>query len=149
MSDWSLYIWDLPAGQHVGNVDYRGTMFDLGRRISVTLTERVEIEDNGNLVEQDWPRDPLLIIHSRGSTELRVHMLRHADAEGSEGHVERRQRPLHILPAITVPSSCDILCLASIGKTAVAGGIDASVRVLDIITGECRWVLLGHTDAGK
>ena len=149
VSDWSLYIWDLPGGQHVGNVDYRGTMFDLGRRISVPLSERVEIEDNGNLVGQDWPRDPLLIIHSRGSTELRVHMLRHADAEGSEGHVERRHRPLHLLPAIPVSSSCDILCLASIGRTAIAGGNDASVRVLDIITGECRWVRLCHTDAGK
>jgi len=38
--------------------------------------------------------------------------------------------------------------LAARGRTLVSGSYDGHVRVWDIITGECRWVLAGHTKKG-
>lgn len=39
--------------------------------------------------------------------------------------------------------------LAACGRTLVSGSYDCTVRVWDIITGTCKWVLVGHTQKGK
>ncbi|KAJ7108575.1 WD40 repeat-like protein [Mycena epipterygia] len=38
-----------------------------------------------------------------------------------------------------------VRALAARGRTLVSGSSDGTVRVWDLITGVCRWVLLGHT----
>ena len=40
---------------------------------------------------------------------------------------------------------CD---LAAQGRTLVSGSVDTRVRVWDTITGECKWILTGHTGEG-
>lgn len=39
--------------------------------------------------------------------------------------------------------------VATHGRTAVSGSYDRTVRVWDIITGECKFVLTGHTEKVK
>lgn len=38
--------------------------------------------------------------------------------------------------------------LAARGRTLVSGSYDCSVRIWDIITGECKFVLRGHSQKG-
>ena len=42
-----------------------------------------------------------------------------------------------------------VRALAARGRTLVSGSYDCTVRILDIITGACRWVLVGHTQKGR
>ena len=42
-----------------------------------------------------------------------------------------------------------VRALTARGRTLVSGSYDGTVRVWDIITGECKWVLVGHTQEGK
>jgi len=42
-----------------------------------------------------------------------------------------------------------VRALAARGRTLVSGSYDHTVRVWDIITGVCKWVLSGHTQKGK
>jgi WD40 repeat protein len=41
-----------------------------------------------------------------------------------------------------------VRALAARGRTVVSGSYDTMVRVWDIVTGTCRWVLEGHTQKG-
>jgi len=41
-----------------------------------------------------------------------------------------------------------VRALAARGRTLVSGSYDSMVRVWDIITGTCKWVLVGHTQKG-
>lgn len=38
--------------------------------------------------------------------------------------------------------------LAARGRTLVSGSYDCTVRIWDIISGECKWALVGHTQKG-
>jgi WD40 repeat protein len=42
-----------------------------------------------------------------------------------------------------------VRALAARGRTLVSGSYDSMVRVWDIITGTCKWVLVGHTQKGR
>lgn len=42
-----------------------------------------------------------------------------------------------------------VRALAARGRTLVSGSYDTHVRVWDIITGECKWILTGHTQKGQ
>jgi F-box and WD-40 domain protein CDC4 len=41
-----------------------------------------------------------------------------------------------------------VRALAARGRTLVSGSYDCTVRIWDIVTGECKWVLVGHTQKG-
>lgn len=41
-----------------------------------------------------------------------------------------------------------VRALAARGRTLVSGSYDCTVRIWDIITGENKWVLVGHTQKG-
>jgi WD40 repeat protein len=41
-----------------------------------------------------------------------------------------------------------VRALAARGRTLVSGSYDCMVRIWDIITGQCKWVLAGHTQKG-
>ena len=42
-----------------------------------------------------------------------------------------------------------VRALAARGRMLVSGSYDCTVRIWDIITGECKWVLVGHTQKGE
>lgn len=41
-----------------------------------------------------------------------------------------------------------VRALAARGRTLVSGSYDCTIRVWDLVTGACRWVLVGHTQKG-
>lgn len=41
-----------------------------------------------------------------------------------------------------------VRALAAHGRTLVSGSYDSTVRVWDIVNGECRFILTGHTQKG-
>lgn len=41
-----------------------------------------------------------------------------------------------------------VRALAAHGRTLVSGSYDATVRVWDIVTGDCKFILTGHTQKG-
>ena len=41
-----------------------------------------------------------------------------------------------------------VRALGARGRTLVSGSYDCTVRIWDIITGACKWVLVGHTQKG-
>jgi F-box and WD-40 domain protein CDC4 len=41
-----------------------------------------------------------------------------------------------------------VRALAARGRTLVSGSYDCTVRIWDIITGTCKWILVGHTQKG-
>jgi len=41
-----------------------------------------------------------------------------------------------------------VRALAARGRTLVSGSYDCTVRIWDIVTGECKWILIGHTQKG-
>ena len=43
----------------------------------------------------------------------------------------------------------EVRCLESFGRTSVTAGPDGSVRIWDILTGECKMVLIGHAASGN
>ncbi|PPQ81408.1 hypothetical protein CVT26_007680 [Gymnopilus dilepis] len=143
-----LYIWDLLAGRNLGTVvvldglSYKPT-------ISAPETELVEIEENGMLIKQEWPDIPLLIISSKANSEFETHLniyiLECPDTEHTFGRLQRVEDSFVVLPVKIIRPTHWVYCIASMGRTAVTGGWDAIIRVWDIITGECRLVLIGHT----
>lgn len=42
-----------------------------------------------------------------------------------------------------------VRALAARGRILVSGSYDCNVRIWDIITGACKWVLSGHTQKGR
>ena len=136
----SLFIWDLSTGQSLGSV---GLDFSHTPRISAPESELVDIEQNGISVRQEWPKKPVLIITTTDSPRLRVFM-RHSD-----GSAEEEQGESTMQPVTTIRPDHLVYGLSSRGRTAVTGGHDATVRVWDIMTGECQLVLLGHTAYSK
>jgi F-box and WD-40 domain protein CDC4 len=41
-----------------------------------------------------------------------------------------------------------VRALAARGRTLVSGSYDCTVRVWDLVTGACKWILVGHTQKG-
>ncbi len=58
-----------------------------------------------------------------------------------------RENPYHI--RLLEGHTHAVRALAAHGRTLVSGSYDATVRVWDIITGECKFTLTGHTQKGK
>ncbi|PPQ78476.1 hypothetical protein CVT26_005149 [Gymnopilus dilepis] len=144
-SSCSLYFWDLSASKSLGSL----ALNDPWHNVSVSSPGLmpVAIEENGELVREEWPKMPVLIVCSPQDQSLRIYTL-HDSAAGSNYWritTENAQESPALLPTLTIsPIPGTTRCLASIGRTAVTGGLDATVRVWDIITGECRQVLIGH-----
>lgn len=162
-----LYIWDLSARKHIGSVICSTEFF-----MSVSLPSG-EISEDGELegTFPGWHQNPALVVASpaegRNGDNLATYVLNHPDAENIEGSIERTRKPLRgfrglghkrngitqgyllMRPATTICSIHTVYCLASMGRTALTGGLDGTVRDWDITTGKCQMVFIGHTAAGK
>ncbi|PPQ75805.1 hypothetical protein CVT26_001456 [Gymnopilus dilepis] len=143
----ALYFWDLRAGEHLGTLELPDIWVYV--KVSSPKIELVEMEENGKLAREEWPKNTTLIVCSAQGQFLRAYTL-HRSSTGSTGDDvdEGVQENSTMLPTMTISLSHSAGCHASIGRTAVTGGFDASVRVWDIITGECRLVLIGHYSGG-
>ncbi|PPR01435.1 hypothetical protein CVT26_015438 [Gymnopilus dilepis] len=139
-----LYIWDLSARKHIGTVKSNASHFDTFASVSLPSTD---IPDHGQRSSSGWPQDPLLIVCSDtyvgSAANLATYVLNHPSAEHVEGDNERSQGPQ--LPMMTIYRIRRIFCLASMGRMALTGGWDNTVRNWDIMTGQCQMVFIGHT----
>ncbi|PPQ70150.1 hypothetical protein CVT26_014443 [Gymnopilus dilepis] len=127
----SMSFWDLSVGKLLNGV----TLPDHFSHptISIPYRELIETEENGNLVKEEWPKNEMLILCSPGAEVLCV-----VAVHRSGGHDNPIMAPLMTLPIHAAVTHF------SMGKTVITGGADATVRVWDITTGECRLVLMGH-----
>ena len=109
------------------------------------------------VAETEWQKGPLLIVaDSDGTPEiqhkpslLQIYLI-HDIATGSTGVPTKSGQGFpSVLPKISISPIHLVRCLVSMGRTAVTGGYDATVRLWDIIRGECHMVLMGHANTGK
>ncbi|PPQ82682.1 hypothetical protein CVT26_000883 [Gymnopilus dilepis] len=140
-----LYIWDLSARKHIGtamrNVDY----FRIFVSISLPFAD-IPGDSQRSLPERH--RDPLLIVCSLTNgtvANLETYVLIHPDAENIDGGIERTEEILLMTPETTICPIHEVFCFGSMGRTALTGGKDGTVRAWDIIAGTCELVLIGHT----
>nr|GAT58305.1 WD40 repeat-like protein [Mycena chlorophos] len=134
-TDRTVRIWDLVGGRclHVF-----GGHTSTVRVMAVVQPEWVAMEDG---TREQWPKEPLIVSGSRDHT-MRVWTLpKPGDASYSSlddagpYHLQHLQGHEHAVRAV-----------AARGRTVVSGSYDRTVRVWDPITGQCRLVLVGHTE---
>lgn len=167
-TDRTVRIWDLEKGRctHVFG-GHKSTV----RCLAIVKPEMLDIEtEDGGIRRERWPKRTLIVTGSRDHT-LRVWKLPKAhepdffflpEEEGSD-HVEVRASSCSICKRLIFAQVADhnryhlrllaghgsaVRALAARGRTLVSGSYDHTVRVWDIITGVCRWVLSGHTQKG-
>ncbi|KAJ7217003.1 WD40 repeat-like protein [Mycena pura] len=140
-TDRTVRIWDLVSGRctHVF-----GGHTSTVRCLAIVHPEWVEMEDGR---QEKWPKRSLIVTGSRDHT-LRVWTLpRSGDAPYScfdEGDPDDADdNPYHRL--FLEGHDHAVRALAARGRTLVSGSYDCTVRVWDLVTGTCRWVLTGHT----
>jgi F-box and WD-40 domain protein CDC4 len=149
-SDRTVRVWDLSSGRctHVF-----GGHTNTVRALSIVKPERVNTEDG---TAEDWPRRPLIVSGSRdhtlrvwtlpqpGDAEYRCYGADDAEVDPAEDDVDNN--PYHLLHLEGHDDT--VRALAARGRTLVSGSYDCTVRVWDIISGKCKWVLAGHTQKG-
>ncbi|KAF7363957.1 WD40 repeat-like protein [Mycena sanguinolenta] len=140
-TDRTVRIWDLVSGRctHVF-----GGHTSTVRCLAIVQPEWVEMDDGRR---EKWPKRALIVTGSRDHT-LRVWTLpRSGDAGYScfdEGDPDDADdNPYHRL--FLEGHDHAVRALAARGRTLVSGSYDCTVRVWDLVTGECKWILVGHT----
>lgn len=167
-TDRTVRIWDLSTGKctHVF-----GGHTSTVRCLAIVKPMWVDV--NGR--KEKWPKRTLIVTGSRDHT-LRVWKLpRQGDPEyrcvGADGEdvdpaeVSTRwfefsailicmllqedvnRNPYHV--RLLAGHTHAVRALAAHGRTLISGSYDTTVRVWDIITGDCKWTLDGHSQKGK
>ncbi|KAF9495817.1 WD40 repeat-like protein [Pleurotus eryngii] len=149
-TDRTVRIWDLSTGRcsHVFS-GHTSTV----RCLAIVKPEIIDVELDGRIMtRQKWPKRPLVVTGSRDHS-LRVWTLprpdepeyqgfgaEDTDADPGEDADENPYHRLHL-----EGHTLAVRALAARGRTLVSGSYDCTVRIWDIITGACKWVLEGHT----
>ncbi|EJU00171.1 WD40 repeat-like protein [Dacryopinax primogenitus] len=136
-TDRTVRVWDLRTGTN--------THVFAGHTSTVRCLQIVEKGDNGT-----WPRRRMIITGSRDNSLRLWYLPREGDAEykspgTGEGDTDRdepQRNPYHV--RLFAGHTSAVRALAARGKTLVSGSYDCTVRVWDMSTGECRFVLSGH-----
>ncbi|EJD53109.1 WD40 repeat-like protein [Auricularia subglabra TFB-10046 SS5] len=150
-TDRTVRIWDLETGRctHVF-----GGHTSTVRCLAIVKPVWVDVEvDEFTKRRERWPKRTLIVTGSRDHT-LRVWKLpREGDEEykcygadnGDDGDPTEDvdDNPYH--ERLLEGHDHAVRALAARGRTLVSGSYDCTVRVWDIITGACKWVLVGHT----
>ncbi|KAJ3552805.1 hypothetical protein NM688_g3964 [Phlebia brevispora] len=150
-TDRTVRIWDLTTGRctHVF-----GGHTSTVRCLAIVKPEFIDVENEGGVITREkWPKRPLIVTGSRdhslrvwtlprpGDDEYRCYGADDAEVDPSEEEVD--ENPYHRLHLEGHDHA--VRALAARGRTLVSGSYDCTVRIWDIITGQCKWVLVGHT----
>ncbi|PPQ96505.1 hypothetical protein CVT26_010440 [Gymnopilus dilepis] len=142
-----LNFWDLSTRKSIGTV-FGASAIGGNRCVSCPKSELIQVEENGVLVSQQWPKNRLLLVLSTNDADseaLHVYVLHNEHAGRTNEHTAGSHDPPPLVPATTISPIHRVACLASTGRTALTGGYDGTLRVWDIMSGQCRMVLIGHT----
>ncbi|KAF9818666.1 hypothetical protein IEO21_02646 [Rhodonia placenta] len=150
-TDRTVRIWDLTTGRctHVF-----GGHTSTVRCLAIVKPEWIDVENEGGVITREkWPKRPLIVTGSRdhslrvwtlpkpGDDEYRCYGADDTEVDPSEEDVE--DNPYHKL--LLEGHDHAVRALAARGRTLVSGSYDCTVRIWDIITGQCKWVLGGHS----
>ncbi|KAI0958053.1 hypothetical protein AcW1_006241 [Taiwanofungus camphoratus] len=150
-TDRTVRIWDLESGRctHVF-----GGHTSTVRCLAIVKPEWIDVQNEGGVVTREkWPKRPLIVTGSRdhslrvwtlpkpGDDEYRCYGADDTEIDPSEEDVE--DNPYHKLHLEGHDHA--VRALAARGRTLVSGSYDCTVRIWDIISGTCKWVLIGHT----
>lgn len=139
-TDRTVRIWDLGTGKctHVFEGHTRTV-----RCLVIVRPELVDVENpDGTKRKEKWPKRSLIVAGSRDNGMSVWTLPNPGDPEFLESK-DLADNPYHRLH-LTGHDGC-VRGLAARGRTAVSGSYDNSLRVWDIIDGNCKWVLQGHT----
>ncbi|KAL0946467.1 hypothetical protein HGRIS_012686 [Hohenbuehelia grisea] len=149
-TDRTVRIWDLSTGvcTHVF-----GGHTSTVRCLAIVKPEIIDVEhEGGGITREKWPKRPLIVTGSRDHS-LRVWTLPRpgepdyaasgTDEVEADPAEDAEQNPYHRLHLEGHDHA--VRALAARGRTLVSGSYDCSVRIWDIITGACKWTLIGHT----
>ncbi|KAL0067088.1 SCF ubiquitin ligase complex subunit cdc4 [Marasmius tenuissimus] len=114
-----------------------------------------EFGGDGPPRREKWPKRPLIVTGSRdhslrvwilprkGEQEFKCASSGNGREDGADGDVcDAEENPYHLLHLEGHDHA--VRALAARGRTLVSGSYDCNVRVWDIATGKCRFVLTGH-----
>ncbi|KAL4244811.1 putative E3 ubiquitin ligase complex SCF subunit sconB [Abortiporus biennis] len=150
-TDRTVRIWDLETGRctHVF-----GGHTSTVRCLAIVKPEWIDVENEGGIITREkWPKRPLIVTGSRdhslrvwtlpkpGDDEYRCYGADDTEVDPSEEEVD--DNPYHKLHLEGHDHA--VRALAARGRTLVSGSYDCTVRIWDIITGKCKWTLVGHT----
>ncbi|KAG6828103.1 hypothetical protein H0H92_009188 [Tricholoma furcatifolium] len=151
-TDRTVRIWDLTTGRctHVF-----GGHTSTVRCLAIVKPEWVDVEqEGGGFAKERWPKRALIVTGSRDHS-LRVWTLprpgepEYRCFEADDGEVDptdvcdAEENPYHRVHLEGHDHA--VRALAARGRTLVSGSYDCSVRIWDIVTGQCKHVLTGHT----
>ncbi|KZT52734.1 WD40 repeat-like protein [Calocera cornea HHB12733] len=137
-TDRTVRVWDLRTGLN--------THVFAGHTSTVRCLQIVEKGENGA-----WPRRRMIITGSRDNSLRLWYLPREGEAEykspgtNEPDHTDRdepNRNPYHV--RIFQGHTSAVRALAARGSTLVSGSYDCTVRVWDMASGECRFVLSGH-----
>jgi len=109
------------------------------RCLAIVQPVWVEMEDGRR---EKWPKRALIVTGSRDHT-LRVWTLPRSGETEYSNPENADDNPYHRL--FLEGHDHAVRALAARGRTLVSGSFDCTVRVWDLVTGACKWVLAGHT----
>ncbi|EIW84744.1 WD40 repeat-like protein [Coniophora puteana RWD-64-598 SS2] len=150
-TDRTVRIWNLETGKctHVF-----GGHTSTVRCLAIVKPEWIEVEgENGVVSREKWPKRSVIVTGSRDHSlrvwalprprdpEYRCFTAEDQEADPSEEDVD--ENPYHLMHLEGHDHA--VRALAARGRILVSGSYDCTVRIWDIVTGECKWVLVGHT----
>ncbi|OBZ65705.1 Cell division control protein 4 [Grifola frondosa] len=132
-TDRTVRIWDLSTG--------RCTHIFGGHTSTVRCLAIVKPELIDYVNERGRPFAESLDVAEARDDEYRCYGADDTEIDPSEEDVEDNPYHKHHLEG----HDHAVRALAARGRTLVSGSYDCTVRIWDIITGQCRYVLTGHT----
>lgn len=151
-TDRTVRIWDLATGK---NTHIFSGHTSTVRCLAIVRPTWVDVDGR----KERWPKKTLIVTGSRDNT-LRVWRLPgrsdpeyrstgadREDMDAGDVQDDAADNPFHL--RLLQGHDQAVRALAAHGRTLVSGSYDCTVRVWDIITGGCRWILTGHTAKGS
>ncbi|PPR07059.1 hypothetical protein CVT26_005260 [Gymnopilus dilepis] len=158
--DGTLGIWDVSEGRWrsitwvLSDADLKELRLCSNIRIIVPAPVQVKVsgsspstEENGVVAGEEDPKFVSWMYETAGSGIVKCRVWKQPNLEFEE---QNSQAPTGTPDRSTLVREIDTIgrlrCFDTLGGTTAAGFDDCTIRVWDIISGRCKWVLLGHLE---